>query len=61
MTMTISVTDASPDAPVMRRSVEEAEAGRGLLLVDALSSRWGYEVREQGTRSRKVVWAEVAH
>lgn len=55
----IGVTDTSPDAPVMRRSAEGAEAGRGLLLVDALSNRWGYEVRERGTRSRKLVWAEV--
>jgi len=35
---------------------EEAESGRGLLLVEALSRAWGVSSREVG----KTVWAEVA-
>lgn len=39
----------SPDA--------DSESGRGLLLVEALSVRWG---TERGPFPRKTVWAEVA-
>lgn len=35
----------------------ESEGGRGLLLVEALSVRWG---TEHGPFPRKTVWAEVA-
>jgi hypothetical protein len=34
----------------------EADAGRGLLLVEAYSERWGCEVRDVCT---KTVWAEI--
>ncbi|WP_314176266.1 ATP-binding protein [Streptomyces winkii] len=35
---------------------EEAESGRGLLLVDAMATRWGIETRDP---SGKTVWAEL--
>ncbi|HCA86937.1 MAG TPA: hypothetical protein DEQ61_16475 [Streptomyces sp.] len=36
---------------------EEAESGRGLLLVQALADRWGVK---PGPPLRKTVWAEVS-
>jgi anti-sigma regulatory factor (Ser/Thr protein kinase) len=59
----IEVWDAAP-APSQLPPLEashptsaEAEAGRGLCLVAALSQRWSfYRLTERG----KVVWAEVA-
>lgn len=36
---------------------EEAESGRGLLLVEALADAWGVDV---GPVPRKTVWAELA-
>jgi hypothetical protein len=38
----IEVLDSSPVAPVLTRAGREAECGRGLTLVDALSREWGY-------------------
>ncbi|MFI5978707.1 ATP-binding protein [Streptomyces sp. NPDC051452] len=35
----------------------DAEGGRGLLLVTALSDKWGVEPRSPG----KIVWCEFAH
>jgi hypothetical protein len=34
----------------------EGAGGRGILLVDALSARWGFEIRDRG----KSVWFELA-
>ncbi|MEU6375497.1 ATP-binding protein [Streptomyces sp. NPDC046909] len=51
----IAVADTCRDTPAMDRPDGEAEGGRGLLLVDALSSRWGYDRNPWG----KVVWAEL--
>ncbi|MET9963015.1 ATP-binding protein [Streptomyces sp. NPDC006326] len=50
-TLRIEVTDTRGD-----RIPRIRDAGRGLVLVDALADRWG--VRE-GPAPRKVVWAEV--
>lgn len=53
----ILVWDASPDPPVRMSSGDDAENGRGLLLVEAISDQWGsYPVRDEGG---KVVWALV--
>lgn len=38
----IEVSDSSPEAPVVVHADRDAEHGRGLLLVEALSSEWGY-------------------
>ncbi len=52
----IAVRDASVDRPRMSSDVDEnAESGRGLLLVDALASSWGSLVLDSG----KIVWATV--
>ncbi|MFJ4773335.1 ATP-binding protein [Streptomyces uncialis] len=51
----IEVSDGSRTAPVPRCPVDGAESGRGLLLIEALSSRWGCDRRREG----KTVWAEL--
>lgn len=52
----IEVRDRSRAAPEPRRPGACSESGRGLLMVEALSLRWGCERRGRG----KVVWAELA-
>ncbi|MCB5909836.1 ATP-binding protein [Streptomyces pinistramenti] len=51
----IAVTDRSLRLPVIRNPDAGEVAGRGLLLVAALSVRWGTDRRGWG----KVVWAEL--
>jgi anti-sigma regulatory factor (Ser/Thr protein kinase) len=53
----IFVWDASPLPPVLINGSEIEENGRGLLLVDTLSERWGYLPTVNGG---KFVWAIVA-
>src|SRR5690606_31785541 len=60
-TLRIEVTDTRGDRlPCPQRSAaenaEDAESGRGLLLVDALAARWGVV---PGPPPLKTVWAEV--
>ena len=38
----IEVFDTDPNPPVLTDAAEDAENGRGLLLVDALSKEWSY-------------------
>lgn len=54
----IEVTDARPERlPAVPRPADTpAESGRGLLLVDALSTRWGVT---SGPPPCKTVWAEL--
>ena len=40
--VTVVVTDSSPQGPVKRESSDRSEQGRGLLIVDELSVRWGW-------------------
>lgn len=42
--------------PTLLEAKRSRESGRGLLLVDALSDRWGVQLRED----RKVTWCEIA-
>lgn len=52
----IGVGDDNPRHPVAQRTLPvEALSGRGISVVEALSSRWG--VDSSGARG-KVVWAE---
>jgi len=51
----ILVWDASPRPPVLTDASDEAEHGRGLMLVDAVSEQWGWYSREDG--DGKFVWA----
>ena len=47
--------DANPQPPALAEADDDAEGGRGLLLVQAFSERWGtYPTPDRGG---KVVWA----
>lgn len=50
--LVVEVWDGAPHAAAIPRDALESEFGRGLLLVERLSARWG--VRRAGLR--KVVW-----
>jgi anti-sigma regulatory factor (Ser/Thr protein kinase) len=50
------VTDPSPEAPALLESDYTAERGRGLRIVDGLSSRWGWTPLGDGC---KAVWAAL--
>lgn len=52
----IEVTDHNPQPPVAREISVDAPSGRGLTIVDALSSAWGWD-RIEGDRKR--VWCDV--
>ena len=70
----IEVWDSDPNPPVLTPPVVDAEAGRGLLMVDALSTDWGYYwydldsrpprrgsvVRRWPPGAGKVVWCTLA-
>ncbi len=51
----IEVHDADPTLPVRRDPGPQTVSGRGLLLVDALTDRWGAGAAGDG----KVVWFEL--
>jgi anti-sigma regulatory factor (Ser/Thr protein kinase) len=51
----VCVLDDDPTLPTAGQASIDAERGRGLLLVEALSSRWGAERRSRG----KSVWFEL--
>jgi len=53
--VTVRVTDDGPGAPRVIDPEPYGESGRGLMIVDGLTSRWGTEPTEEG----KVVWAEL--
>lgn len=55
----IEVHDASNEKPAIRRSTGPDDvSGRGLRLVEQLSSEWGCEPRPEGIG--KIVWALVS-
>jgi len=51
----VEVEDQSPEWPVARTMDRDALNGRGLILVDGLSSGWGVLARRTG----KAVWFTV--
>jgi hypothetical protein len=60
----ISVWDASPEPPTRIDAADDAENGRGLLLVEALSKQWDWFPAEPGSppangHHGKIVWAVV--
>jgi anti-sigma regulatory factor (Ser/Thr protein kinase) len=55
-TLICEVSDTSSTAPHLRRARTFDEGGRGLLLVAALTQRWGTRQTEAG----KTIWAEQA-
>jgi anti-sigma regulatory factor (Ser/Thr protein kinase) len=48
----VEVDDNATTPPTRRLSDQQAERGRGLILVNALASHWGVKRRNRG----KVVW-----
>jgi len=55
--LTVDVADRSPNVPVLRFPVGDAESGRGLLLVAQVADSWGYYF----TGGRKHVWFHLTH
>jgi hypothetical protein len=62
----VEVWDGATGPPVPGQISLDGEAGRGLLMVEAVSSRWGYyypSSQPRGTapdeRAAKVVWALI--
>lgn len=53
----LEVTDAGEGHPEVRAPGSDETGGRGLLLVEALTHRWGCERR--GAADGKTVWAEL--
>jgi serine/threonine-protein kinase RsbW len=53
----IGVCDPSSRLPLVRQPDEDETGGRGMLIVDALASRWGTDLRPG---DGKEVWAEFA-
>lgn len=53
----VEVADSVPDWPSVQSPSDRDPGGRGLLIVDSVSSVWGVE---RSTAGGKVVWAEVA-
>ena len=51
----VEITDDSASAPMRRTYSAEAGTGRGMMLVEALSVRWGSERDGDGKR----VWFEL--
>ncbi|WP_052436158.1 ATP-binding protein [Georgenia sp. SUBG003] len=55
----LDVGDGSPDSPPVRYPPEPGRPGRnGLLIIEQLSTRWGWYPAQDG--ARKHVWAELA-
>lgn len=55
-TIRIEVADGTGARPFVRDPDELELGGRGMLLVEMLSERWGVEERSEG----KVVWFEIS-
>ncbi|PPK93102.1 anti-sigma regulatory factor (Ser/Thr protein kinase) [Kineococcus xinjiangensis] len=51
----LEVTDSSPRPPQLATAGPSDTGGRGMLLVQTLSSRWGVESTPHG----KLVWVEI--
>lgn len=54
--LVIEVWDNSRQPPVAKVPDEDAESGRGLLIVENLSKRWSYYYPRRGG---KVTWCEL--
>ena len=53
--LVLEVHDSAHRPPSRRIAADQDENGRGLLLIEAMTSRWGHRATEGG----KVVWAEI--
>jgi anti-sigma regulatory factor (Ser/Thr protein kinase) len=62
----VEVWDGGDGVPVRASPADDAESGRGLLLVDSLSTRWGWYPVPDGDSAApqgrgKVTWALLCH
>jgi anti-sigma regulatory factor (Ser/Thr protein kinase) len=55
----VNIWDSNPRPPKAADADENAEAGRGLLLVDALCEQWSWYMPKDG-HNGKWVWAIIA-
>jgi anti-sigma regulatory factor (Ser/Thr protein kinase) len=57
----VGVVDEEPlRLPALSQADEDDESGRGLLLIDAVADRWGYDLHGSGRCPwAKEVWAEL--
>ncbi|WP_432137914.1 MULTISPECIES: ATP-binding protein [unclassified Streptomyces] len=57
----VGVVDRAPwVVPELHPAGDDEESGRGLLLIDAIADRWGYDLKGSGRRPwGKEVWAEL--
>ncbi|MHA5051773.1 ATP-binding protein [Streptomyces sp. SD15] len=53
----LEVSDAGEGRPKVRNPTEDETGGRGLLLVEALTDRWGMQEREGGIG--QTVWVDI--
>jgi serine/threonine-protein kinase RsbW len=54
--VTLVVSDSSPEGPGAREAPADSERGRGLRIVEALSTRWGWRAEDGG----KAIFAILA-
>lgn len=54
----VLVWDGNPSPPVRQQAGEDAEAGRGLLLVEAFSEQWGWHAHH--SLGGKITWCQVS-
>lgn len=54
--LVVEVWDSSPNPPRVADADPDDEGGRGLFLVETLTTRWGHRLPATGG---KVVWAEI--
>ena len=57
----VGVVDRAPlRLPVLGQADQDDESGRGLVLIDGIADRWGYDLHGSGRRPwGKEVWAEL--
>ena len=55
-TVTVVVSDSSPEGPAMPETSANSERGRGFQIVEALSAHWGWHPEDDG----KVIFAILA-
>jgi anti-sigma regulatory factor (Ser/Thr protein kinase) len=53
----IQVQDTNPHPPARTSAGNDDETGRGLRIVDAISTKWGWHAKED--HSGKTVWALI--
>ena len=53
--LVIHVWDANPEMPARQEPGPGDESGRGLMIIDAVSARWG----ACQTHNGKIVWAQI--